>query len=201
MDLLPKVEENLIEEEPEIIEDEENEVDNIDDIFVDKIDEPEPEPEPEVKPIIKPIKKKREMSAEHKAKLMAGRLKGLETRRKKAAEKKEIKELKSKKVQLEKKELIDYVNQVKPEPKIIEKIVEKVVPSHNEEDIEKRTQAAIKKALDEHEEKRQIRKKEKRENLKKQMQDKKINDMCVNASLYTRSPQYGDQDFFDVCFK
>lgn len=201
MDLLPKVEENLIQEESEIIDDEENEVDNIDDIFVNKKEEPEPEPEPEVKPIIKPIKKKREMSAEHKAKLMAGRLKGLETRRKKAVEKKEIKELKSKKVQLEKKELQDYVNQVKPEPKIVEKIVEKVVPSHNEEDIEKRTQAAIKKALDEHEEKRQIRKKEKRENLKKQMQDKKINDMCVNASLYTRRPQYGDQDFFDVCFK
>ena len=42
---------------------------------------------------IKPIKKKRQMSEEHKAKLQAGRLKGLETRRKKAQEKKELKEL------------------------------------------------------------------------------------------------------------
>jgi len=68
------------------------------------ISEPEHIVEPIEAPIEKPVKKKRKkrvLSAEHKAKLEAGRLKGLETRRRKKAERQaKIKELKQAKEQM-----------------------------------------------------------------------------------------------------
>tara|TARA_R110000803_G_scaffold210775_2_gene283674 strand:- start:16583 stop:17296 length:714 start_codon:yes stop_codon:yes gene_type:complete len=66
------------------------------------------EGEKEVEP--KPKRKKRPpMSDEHKAKLAEARVKALATRRKNSLEKKEMKELEKKKKQMEKQNLIDFV--------------------------------------------------------------------------------------------
>ena len=91
------------------------------------------EGEKEVEP--KPKKKKRPpMSDEHKAKLAEARVKALATRRKNSLEKKEMKELEKKKKQMEKQNLIDFVEgktkkevivkEVDPEPPKIMKVKE-----------------------------------------------------------------------------
>ncbi len=209
MDLFPKIEMDLIEETPDPL-DEENESDEeeIKAVIEDKEPEPEPEPKPVInqedifqdkKPIIKPIKedkpvkKKRVMSEEQKERLRLGREKALANRRAKAKEKKEVKELQTKKKQKEIQELKDYVNDVPSE--------NKMMPSVSEEEIEKRTQKAIKLALAEHEEERQKRKVIKKLKQKEQNEHDRIKDMVINASLYNKpAPKYGDDDFFDSCF-
>jgi len=76
------------------------------------------------------------------------------------------------------------------------------MPSMSEEEIEARTQKAIKKALEEHEAQRQVRKAKKKADQQKQKTEKQIHNMCVNASLYSKpASNYGDSDFFDVCWK
>jgi len=210
MDLFPKIEMDLIEETPDPL-DEENESDEeeIKAVIEDKEPEPEPSPKPVIKqedifqdkkPIIKPIKedkpvkKKRVMSEEQKERLRLGREKALANRRAKAQEKKEVKELQTKKKQKEIQELKDYVNDVPSG--------NNMMPSVSEEEIEKRTQKAIKLALAEHEEERQKRKAIKKQKQKKESQEAQIKDMAMNASLYNRpAPRYGDADFFDLCFQ
>ena len=136
-----------------------------------------------------------------KEQLKKNREKALATRRAKAQEKKELKELQEKKKQKEKQQLKDFVNDVPPEPKIIEKHTTTMMPSMSEEEIEARTQKAIKKALEEHEEQRQIRKAKKKADQQKLKTEKEIHNMCVNASLYSKpASNYGDSDFFDVCW-
>jgi hypothetical protein len=206
MDLFPKIEMDLIEETPDPL-DEENESDEEE--IKEVIEEKEPSPKPVIKqedifqdkkPIIKPIKedkppkKKRVMSEEQKERLRLGREKALANRRAKAQEKKEVKELQTKKKQKEIQELKDYVNDVPSG--------NNMMPSVSEEEIEKRTQKAIKLALMEHEEERQKRKAIKKEKQKKESQEAQIKDMVINASLYNRpAPRYGDADFFDSCFQ
>jgi len=208
MDLFPKIEMDLIQETPDAL-DEENESDEEDIKEVIEEKEPEPEPKPVIKqedifqdkkPIIKPIKedkpvkKKRVMSEEQKERLRLGREKALANRRAKAQEKKEVKELQTKKKQKEIQELKDYVNDVPSG--------NNMMPSVSEEDIEKRTQKAIKLALAEHEEERLKRKAIKKQKQKKESQEAQIKDMAMNASLYNRpAPRYGDADFFDLCFQ
>jgi len=205
MDLFPKIEMDLIEETPDAL-DEENESDDED--IQEVIEEKEPEPKPVInqedifqdkKPIIKPIKedkpvkKKRVMSEEQKERLRLGREKALANRRAKAKEKKEVKELQTKKKQKEIQELKDYVNDVPSE--------NKMMPSLTEDQIQERTQKAIKLALAEHEEERQKRKVIKKQKQKKESEESKIKDMVINASLYNKpAPKYGDDDFFDSCF-
>lgn len=206
MDLFPKIEMDLIEETPDAL-DEENESDD-DEEIQEVIEEKEPEPKPVInqedifqdkKPIIKPIKedkpvkKKRVMSEEQKERLRLGREKALANRRAKAKEKKEVKELQTKKKQKEIQELKDYVNDVPSE--------NKMMPSLTEDQIQERTQKAIKLALAEHEEERQKRKVIKKQKQKKESEESKIKDMVINASLYNKpAPKYGDDDFFDSCF-
>ena len=150
------------------------------------------------------IKKKRVMSQQQLDCLKKGREKALLVRQANALEKKKLKDLQSKKKQKEKKELEDYVNDVPVSPVapvIIEKHTNTMMPSMSEEQIEERTQRAIKKALQEHEAERQVRKAKKVANLKLKKEQDKITDMCVNASLYTKQPsKYGDNDFFDNCW-
>ena len=116
MDLLPKVETEFIEEAPEPLKEElESDDDNVveaviaeaepqlpevekkssipeEDIFVEKKTKKELTVEP-----VKPVKKKRVMTEAQLERLRIGREKGLAKRRAAAAEKKELKELKSKK--------------------------------------------------------------------------------------------------------
>ena len=213
MDLFPKIEMDLIEETPDPL-DEENESDEeIKEVIEEKEPEPELEPEPKPKPVIKqedifqdkkpiikpikedkPPKKKRVMTEEQKERLRLGREKALANRRAKAKEKKEVKELQDKKKQKEIQELKDYVNDVPSK--------NTQMPSLTEEQIQERTQKAIKLALMEHEEERQKRKAIKKEKQKKEAQESQIKDMVINASLYNRpAPRYGDENFFDVCFQ
>ena len=233
MDLLPVIETDFIEETPEKLDEESDE-----EVPKEKIDQNEifaEEPAPVIKPIKeviedvvhtdeeeevvvkkvkkvkedKPPKKKRVMTEAQLEHLKKGREKALAVRRANALEKKNIKELQTKKKQKQKKELEDYVNDVPVTPRpvtpvapvIIEKHTEVIKPSMTEEQIEERTQRAIDKALIKHEEQRQLRKAKKYADQKKKKEQDKIHDMCVNASLYTKPPsKYGDQDFFDNCW-
>ena len=225
MDLLPVIETDFIDETPEALKEESESDDEPivketieqSEIFVDKptpqiklivediVEEPivPVEPVETIKPI-KPIKKKRVMSQQQLDCLKKGREKALLVRQANALEKKKMKDLQSKKKQKEKKELEDYVNDVPVvpvAPVIIEKHTNTMMPSQTEEQIEERTQRAIKKALQEHEAERQVRKAKKVANLKLKKEHDKITDMCVNASLYTKQPsKYGDNDFFDNCW-
>lgn len=84
------------------------------------------EGEKEVEP--KPKKKKRPpMSEEHKQKLADARVKALATRRKNSLEKKEMKELEKKKKQIEKQNLMDFV-EGKTKKEVIVKEVDPVEP-------------------------------------------------------------------------
>ena len=62
--------------------------------------------------ITAPVRKKKTLSEEHKKKLMAGRLKGLEARRERARQNKELKELEKKKKQLYRENLQKEVQQM-----------------------------------------------------------------------------------------
>ena len=134
------------------------------------------------------------MSDEQKERLRLGREKALANRRANAQQKKDIKDLQSKKKEKEIKELKDYVNDI-PSNNVL-------MPSVTEEQIQERTQKAIKIALMEHDTERKKRKIIKKQAQKVKAEEDAIVDMCVNASLYNKPPpKYGDQDFFDVCFR
>lgn len=215
MDLFPKIEMDLIEETPDALkEEDESDEEEIKSVIEDKPVQEEVVPEPpaprpvidqsevfqDKKPIIKPIKddkppkKKRVMSDEQKERLRLGREKALANRRANAQQKKDIKDLQSKKKEKEIKELKDYVNDI-PSNNVL-------MPSVTEEQIQERTQKAIKIALMEHDTERKKRKVIKKQAQKVKAEEDAIVDMCVNASLYNKPPpKYGDQDFFDVCFR
>ena len=112
MDLLPKVETEFIEETPEPLKEElesddsESEIDQgptaVYEDIVPEVEKKSTIPEEEIfaekkeKPLsVKPVKKKRVMTEAQLERLRIGREKGLAKRRAAAAEKKEIKELKS----------------------------------------------------------------------------------------------------------
>jgi hypothetical protein len=114
MDLLPKVQVDLIEEEPEALKEE---LESDEDTVTETVTEVLPEvthktiipeetifqgKEPVVKPVKeKPVKKKRVMTQEQLDRLAKGREKALAKRRAAAAEKKELKDLQKKKKQNE----------------------------------------------------------------------------------------------------
>ena len=110
MDLLPKVQVDLIEEEPEALKEElESDEDTVSETVTEVLPEVTHKPiipeenifqgkEPVVKPVKeKPVKKKRVMTQEQLDRLAKGREKALAKRRAAAAEKKELKDLQKKK--------------------------------------------------------------------------------------------------------
>jgi len=114
MDLLPKVQVDLIEEEPEALKEElESDEDTVSETVTEVLPEVTQKPiipeetifqgkEPVVKPVKeKPVKKKRVMTQEQLDRLAKGREKALAKRRAAAAEKKELKDLQKKKKQNE----------------------------------------------------------------------------------------------------
>ena len=107
---------------------------NTDEIFVKQ----KKTAEPVVAPVKKEKKPRKPMSEEHKAKLKAAREKAIASRKQKAQERKEMKELESKaevkKKASKKKELEDIVNDVPPprpkadiDPEIIQKAIDEAL--------------------------------------------------------------------------
>lgn len=145
-----------------------------------------------VEPVIKPLKKepkpKRQMSEAHKAKLAIARQKAVESRRKKAEEKKKMKELESKVNAKQKeqkiKEMEDIVNDVPPE-----------APTPVKAEIDDSIiQKAIEEALTKQEMMRQERKR-----IKKQKQDEEIKKAkaqeVIRQAVYPPKLYAGDQGF------
>lgn len=169
-------------EEPEII----RENINTDDIFVKATAPVEKEQEPVVQPV-KPEKKKRKpMTEEHKAKLKLAREKAMASKKQKAQERKELKELEKKasvkQKATKKKELEDIVNDVpKPRPTadIDPTIIEK----------------AIAEALQKNEIMRQRRKEKKKAERDEAIEKAKAQEE-IRKAIYPAKAYYGDNGFF-----
>jgi len=184
---------DLIIETPPPSDDEEEEIEvireniNTDDIFVKATAPAEKkEPEPVVQPV-KPEKKKRKpMSEEHKAKLKLAREKAMASKKQKALERKELKELETqanvKQKATKKKELEDIVNDVpKPRPTadIDPTIIEK----------------AIAEALEKNEIMRQRRKEKKKAERDEAIEKAKAQEE-IRKAIYPAKSYYGDNGFF-----
>jgi len=138
-------------------------------------------------PVVAPVKKPRKpMSEEHKAKLKAAREKAIASRKQKAQERKEMKELESKaevkKKASKKKELQDIVNDVPPprpkadiDPDIIQK--------------------AIDEALIKNEQLRQKRKAQKKAKMEEEVARRKAEEE-IKQMVYPPKAYYGDSGFF-----
>jgi len=138
-------------------------------------------------PVVAPVKKPRKpMSEEHKAKLKAAREKAIASRKQKAQERKEMKELESKaevkKKASKKKELEDIVNDVPPprpkadiDPDIIQK--------------------AIDEALIKNEQLRQKRKAQKKAKMEEEVARRKAEEE-IKQMVYPPKAYYGDSGFF-----
>ena len=142
--------------------------------------------EPVVAPVKKEKKPRKPMSEEHKAKLKIAREKAMASRKQKAQERKELKELESKanqkKKASKKKELEDIVNDVPPprpkadiDPDIIQK--------------------AIDETLIKNEQLRQKRKAEKKAKLKEDVERAKAEEE-MRKMVYPPKAYYGDSGFF-----
>jgi hypothetical protein len=210
MDLLPNIQVDLLQEDPEPLEEEimsdgegepEPEKEEIipevqektiipeEDIFVEK--KPKKKPEPKKEP-----KKKRVMTEEQLERLRKGREKALEVRRAKAKEKKELKELQSKKKKKDIQKLRDEVeDKPKPEPTPAQKKVLSLedLPSDMLVELQKR-------AIEGYDTKRKARKEQKK---KEQQHQNNINHnlgMVNNALKPQRPVQYGEAGYFRDCF-
>jgi len=155
---------------------------NTDEIFVKQ----KKTAEPVVAPVKKEKKPRKPMSEEHKAKLKAAREKAIASRKQKAQERKEMKELESKaevkKKASKKKELEDIVNDVPPprpkadiDPEIIQK--------------------AIDEALIKNEQLRQKRKAQKKAKMEEEVARRKAEEE-IKQMVYPPKAYYGDSGFF-----
>ena len=180
---------DLIIETPPPSDDEEEEVEvireniNTDDIFVKAT---APVEEPIVQPVVKEKKKRKPMSEEHKAKLKIAREKAMASKKQKALERKELKELETKanvkQKAVKKKELLDIVNDVpKPRPTadIDPTIIEK----------------AIAEALEKNEIMRQRRKEKKKAERDEAIEKAKAQEE-IRKAIYPAKSYYGDNGFF-----
>ncbi len=214
MDLLPNIQVDLLQEDPEPLEEEnvsdgegepelvvkeivedipevqERSIIPEEDIFVEKKPKKAPEPKP---------KKKRQMTEAQLERLRLGREKALAVRRAKAQEKKELKELQTKKKKKElqklREEVEDTPKQVpKPEPaprKTITSLED--LPSDLLIELQKR-------AIEGYDTKRKARKEEKRKQ-QSQKTDNLKNMNLVNNALQPQQPkQYGEAGYFNDCF-
>jgi len=209
MDLLPNIQVDLLQEDPEPLEEE---------IMSDE-ETPEPEPQEEVMPEVKerdiipeenifeqkktkkqPVqkkeKKKRVMTEAQLERLRLGREKALAVRRAKALEKKEIKELQSKKKKKDIQKLREEVeDKPKPEPTPQRKTISSLddLPAEMLIELQKR-------AIEGYDTKRKARKEQKK---KEQQHQSTINHnlgMINNALQPQRPPQYGEAGYFRDCF-
>jgi len=209
MDLLPNIQVDLLQEDPEPLEEE---------IMSDE-ETPEPEPQediiPEVKerdiipeedifvekkpkkqPVQKKEKKKRVMTEAQLERLRLGREKALAVRRAKAQEKKEIKELQSKKKKKDIQKLREEVeDKPKPEPTPQRKTISSLddLPAEMLVELQKR-------AIEGYDTKRKARKEQKK---KEQQHQTNINNnlgMVNNALQPQRPPRYGEAGYFRDCF-
>ena len=209
MDLLPNIQVDLLQEDPEPLEEE---------IMSDE-ETPEPEPQEDIVPVVKERdiipeenifeekkpkkqppqkkeKKKRVMTEAQLERLRLGREKALAVRRAKAQEKKEIKELQSKKKKKDIQKLREEVeDKPKPEP----------TPQRNSitslEDLPADMLVELqRRAIEGYDTKRKARKEQKK---KEQQHQTTINHnlgMINNALQPQRPPQYGEAGYFRDCF-
>ena len=152
--------------EPVLLETDENENEEDNSEFIEEDASEEEEVEDEIPtntifdeaPVVKPVSKpKRVLSDEHKAKLQAGRLRALENRRENARKKKEMKQLKKKKEEVEYDNLVNEVDDLehyKPKHKIghyvlseddLIKLQEKAVESYDNKRKERKKEKQAKK--------------------------------------------------------
>tara|TARA_R100000951_G_scaffold28081_1_gene24110 strand:+ start:315 stop:968 length:654 start_codon:yes stop_codon:yes gene_type:complete len=217
MDLLPNIQVDLIQEDPEPLEEENMSDEDItaevkeiqedivpevkerniipeEDIFVEKKTKKKAEPKTEPK-------KKRQMSEAQLERLRKGREKALANRRAKAQEKKEIKDLQDKKKKKDIQKLREEVEgkpvpeskpEPKPEPRRTITSLEDL-PADMLVELQKR-------AIEGYDTKRKARKEEKK---KKEMaqQSNTANIDLINNALKPKQPkQYGEAGFFNDCF-
>lgn len=215
MDLLPNIQVDLIQEDPEpleeeIVSDEEGEpqlvvkevVEEVvpevqekklipeEDIFVEKKTKKAPAPKE---------KKKRQMTEAQLERLRLGREKALAVRRAKAQEKKELKELQDKKKKKEIQKLREEVeDKPKPAPapapaprKTITSLDD--LPADMLIELQKR-------AIEGYDTKRKARKEQKKKQLQEETDNLKNMNLVNNALQPQRPPQYGEAGFFRDCF-
>jgi len=221
MDLLPKVETEFIEEEPEPLK-EEIETDEEDNVSI-QIQE-EIVPEVERKPVIpeedifvekkpkkkeltvEPIKKekkKRVMSEAQLERLRIGREKGLAKRRAAAAEKRELKELQKKKKQKDIQKLREEVSdEPKPKPTPAPAPAPAPQPKFNSiEDLPAELLIKLQQAaIEGYDTKRKARKAKKKEEESKQSELNHFRNMVQNAVEPKQPARYGEQGFFSHLF-
>ena len=167
---------------------------------------------------IKVKKKRPPMSEEHKEKLKQARGKALETRRRNAREKAEIKELQKMKKKNELEQLRAEVNGDKPPPRVKEVIeeVEEYTPppkpapapapqprgQYTKEDLLKAQQDAVMS----YERARQYKKKIKKEQEEQEEAHRLQMATAISRNAPRKSqvdnykPRFGDQDYWDNCF-
>jgi len=193
-DVLPEIVNDpdlIVESEEEQIPDELDIKMEVRDIDTDEVFEKkrkEKGSEPVIKPVKKEPKPKRQMSEAHKAKLAIARQKAVESRRKKAEEKKKMKELESKVNAKQKeqkiKEMEDIVNDVPPE-----------APTPVKAEID---ESIIQKAIEEALTKQEIMRQE-RKRIKKLKQDEEIKKAkaqeVIRQAVYPPKLYAGDQGF------
>tara|TARA_R110000744_G_scaffold72748_6_gene145873 strand:+ start:2837 stop:3478 length:642 start_codon:yes stop_codon:yes gene_type:complete len=213
MDLLPKIQIDLLQEEPEEIADLEESDDEEEEV---KVEEP-PLPEIKEKTIIpeedifmekkvkkdiqikevtpdKPIKKKRVMSEAQLERLRLGREKALLTRQAKAKERKEVKDLTEKKKKKDIQKLREEVSDTpKPEP-----VQKKAISSLDDIPIDLLV-TLQEKAIEGYDTKRKARKVKKKEEEAKTKQNNFHLHMVQNAIQPTQ-PSYGEVGFWNDCF-
>ena len=219
---MPLITTDFIEEEPPMLDDEEDDVPEPkilqkieQDIFMDK-----PPPavkeiiEEVVEPVSKPVKKKRVMTEAQKEQLTKNREKALVTRRARAVEKKELQELEGLKKAKQKAELKAYVNDDKPllqpapaptpapapAPEPVVKFQEKIVYKEVLPDIESKIQSAISEALQAHDSARKVRKQKKKPAQKEETHNEQLLDMVFHAQRQRpvkRFGQGGSKGYFD----
>lgn len=220
MSIMPLITTDFIEEEPPMLDDEEDDVPEPkilqkieQDIFMDK-----PPPavkeiieevvEPVSKPVSKPVKKKRVMTEAQMEQLTKNREKALVTRRARAAERKELQELEGLKKAKQKAELKAYVNDDKPllqpapapAPEPVVKFQEKIVYKEVLPDIESKIQSAISEALQAHDSARKVRKQKKKLAQKEETHNDQLLDMVFHAQRQRpvkRFGQGGSKGYFD----
>lgn len=216
MDLLPKVQVDLIEEEPEALKEElESDEDTVKETVTEVLPEVTQKPiipeenifqgkEPVVKPVKeKPVKKKRVMTQEQLDRLAKGREKALAKRRAAAAEKKELKDLQKKKKQ---NELNALRREVGEEPKpvpapapapapVSEPVKQKAFTSLD--DLPKELLVQLQQAaIEGYDTKRKARKEQKKKDAESNALHQSKMDMISDAIKPKQPAKYGEPGYF-----
>jgi hypothetical protein len=216
MDLLPKVQVDLIEEEPEALKEElESDEDTVKETVNEVLPEVTQKPiipeenifqgkEPTVKPVKeKPVKKKRVMTQEQLDRLAKGREKALAKRRAAAAEKKELKDLQKKKKQ---NELNALRREVGEEPKPVP--APAPAPVHVTEPVKQKAFTSLEDlpqelliqlqqaAIEGYDTKRKARKEQKKKDAQSNALHQSKMDMISDAIKPKQPAKYGEPGYF-----